>query len=205
MLLKNSYSPGATHLGGIVKIGDVGGVVAGFADHDAVEVLRRGVLLAPRRPLLGAPRVRLEAVVEEVVDHSLPGRVLRPPQVGVGVVPTLCRVAQQDFTSNMSSLVSSVLKGGETDFPLDTVTSPTCKSSSKKAGSKNSPSLVMSCCMALSMSIVGPASLCARGRKDAFHHSNHKRKQISPMPTCRCVTKGHDEEHCGEPSQRWHC
>ena len=72
-----------------MKIGDVGGVVAGFADHDAVEFLRRGVLLAPRRPLLGAPRVRLEAVVQEVVDHALPGCVLRPPQVGVGVIPTL--------------------------------------------------------------------------------------------------------------------
>ena len=51
--------------------------------------LRRGVLLAPRRVLFGAPRVLLVAVVEEVVDHALPGYVLGPPQVGVGVVPAL--------------------------------------------------------------------------------------------------------------------
>ena len=81
-----------------MKVGDVGGVVAGLADDNAEEVLLRGVLLAPRRALFGAPCVLLVAVVQEEVDHALPGHVLGLPQVGVGVVPALCRATRQGFT-----------------------------------------------------------------------------------------------------------
>ena len=81
-----------------MKVGDVGGVVAGLADDDAEEVLLCGVLLTPRRVLFGTPHVLLVAVVQEEVDHALPGHVLGPPQVRVGVVPALCRATRQVFT-----------------------------------------------------------------------------------------------------------
>ena len=92
-----------------MKIGDIGGVVAGLADDDAEEVLFRGVLLTPRRVLFGAPRVLLVAVVQEEVDQALPGHVLGPPQVGVGVVPALCRATRQGFTPEMYRVAIQVV------------------------------------------------------------------------------------------------
>ena len=72
-----------------MEIGDVGGVVAGLADQNPVEVLRRRVALAPGRVLLRAPLILLVAVVQEVVDHAPPGGVLDLSQVRMCVVPAL--------------------------------------------------------------------------------------------------------------------
>ena len=60
------------HLSGGVAEGDVGGVVAGLQDEDAVEVLRRGVVLVPLvRGAVDAPRVEPPAVVLVEVDGAL--------------------------------------------------------------------------------------------------------------------------------------
>ena len=66
----------AAHLGGVVVVGDVGGVVAGLVDDDAVGLRGDVVLVVGGDGDRAAPLVLLEAVVLEEVDHACPRSVL---------------------------------------------------------------------------------------------------------------------------------
>ena len=66
----------AAHLCGVVVVGDVGCVVAGLVDDEAVGLRGDVVLVVGGHGDSAAPLVLLEAVVLEEVDHARPRNVL---------------------------------------------------------------------------------------------------------------------------------
>ena len=64
------------HLCGVVVVGDVGGVVAGLVDDDAVRLRGDVVLVVGGHGDCAAPLVLLEAVVLEEVHQAGPRDVL---------------------------------------------------------------------------------------------------------------------------------
>ena len=70
----------AAHLGGVVVVGDVGGVVAGLVDDDGVGLRGDVVLVVGGHGDGAAPLVLLEPVVLEEVHQARPRDVLHLEQ-----------------------------------------------------------------------------------------------------------------------------